>query len=84
MVKPLQSDPAWAKESIRRLQWQALLIWLVTFVVAIGVITVAGRFSEMPRPWLLALVLPQVFLFGCIGWAYRQGIRDSEEHSRNT
>jgi len=35
-------------------------------------------------PWFTVVVLPFIVVFGGLRMAYRRGVRDSEEHSRNT
>jgi hypothetical protein len=80
MAKPSQVDATWAKQSLRQLQWRALLAWLGTFAIAVVVVFGGAKVWGRSPAWSMALLFPQIFLFGCIGWAYRRGIRDSEQH----
>jgi hypothetical protein len=84
MVKPTQSDPPWIKQAVRRLEWQALLTWLGTAVIALGAVVAGGSFFHKAPEWMLVMLMPQILLFGWIRLAYRRGIRDAEEHSRKT
>ena len=84
MVKPEQSEPPWMKQSVRRLEWQALLAWLAAVAIAIIAVLGAGSLFPMTPKWTLVLLIPQILLFGWIRLAYRRGIRDAQEHSRKT
>jgi hypothetical protein len=73
--------PDWQIRAIRKVQWQAVLIWVVTFSVCLGLIYVLRETGDRRAEWGLAIGLPMIFVFVIIiPMAYRRGVRDGRDH----
>ena len=86
MIKPVmkQKLPEWQSRGIRETQWRVLWIWLLAFAVSFAICLGLQSAGVANPPWFTVALLPSIVVFGSLRMAYRRGVRDSEEHSRDT
>jgi hypothetical protein len=68
---------------IREVQWRVIWMWLLALAVSIAITVGLQSLGVADPPWFTVPLIPFIVLFGGLRMAYRRGVRDSEEHSRN-
>lgn len=76
--------PDWQSQGIRDIQWRALWMWLLAFAVSFAICLGLQSAGVANPPWFTVALIPFIVVFGSLRMAYRRGVRNSEEHSRNT
>lgn len=81
-MKP--KNPDWQSQGIRATQWRALWAWLLAFALSVAICLGLQSAGVANPPWFTVALIPFIVAFGSLRMAYRRGVSDSEEHSRDT
>jgi len=76
--------PEWQLRSLRRIQWRVTWIFILAFIVAIGIAWLLHIIDKRPVPVGLVIAIPILIVsIAGVNMAYFRGVDDGQTHEKS-